>query len=289
MRLAFFLLAALCAPALGAEYGAKGLFPVYETGGQWLVFDKAPKASGAALSIGSRFLVVGSLGSELFTVTRTSATYGGACKNRKPARLRAALLKGPRSAVGSPILAIAVKPSFSMAGSRAKFTALKNEVDEGTYQTLDAAIRAAAIGDVKAGRFPLQSEDDRVAALQEPAPRGMVGKIDFGAKIDVAGLGSALFFVEDTQIGASRRRCARVAVGEKLIGDCVPMPHALMAETSLLQFVSYDPSGTGKPFVLAYTPSEPLWGHERWGFAVRGGGAQLFLADAMDKRCREGF
>ena len=78
-------------------------------------------------------------------------------------------------------------------------------------------------------------------------------------------------------------------LARKLIGDCVEMPSDLMAETALLRFVSYDPSGKGSPLLLAYTKDMPLWGHERWGFALRSSGARLFLRDAMDPRCREGF
>ena len=62
-----------------------------------------------------------------------------------------------------------------------------------------------------------------------------------------------------------------------------------MAETAQLRFVSYDPSGKGGPLLLAYSKEAPLWGHERWGFALRAAGARLFLRDAMDPRCREGF
>ncbi|MBI4060511.1 MAG: hypothetical protein HY403_03690, partial [Elusimicrobia bacterium] len=81
----------------------------------------------------------------------------------------------------------------------------------------------------------------------------------------------------------------RLADGGRLLGPCVEMPHELMSETAQLRFVSYDPSGGGSPFLLAYTHGEPLWGHERWGFVLRRGGARLFLRDAMDPRCREGF
>ena len=67
------------------------------------------------------------------------------------------------------------------------------------------------------------------------------------------------------------------------------MPHDLMAETAQLRFVAYDPGGKGSPFLLAYTRGEPLWGHERWGFVLRASGARLFLRDALDPGCREGF
>ena len=98
-----------------------------------------------------------------------------------------------------------------------------------------------------------------------------------------------MVLVTGAQISNSFRRCLRLADGDKLIGDCVEMPSDLMAETALLRFVSYDPSGKGGPLLLAYTKDAPLWGHERWGFALRSSGARLFLRDAMDPRCREGF
>lgn len=274
------LLAALAAAQ--TEYGAKGVYPVYETGGQWLIFDKAPSRGKAKpLAVGGRLLVVGSSGSELFHVARASATYGGACRDKKPARLRAALLKGPRSKVGSPIIGIAVPPSFTLRGSRARFRKLANEVGEGVYQRLGEAIKAATLEDAGNGRFPFKEGDGPASPLAM--------KIDFAAPLEVEGLARPLFLVEGTQLGGSFRRCLRLADGDKLIGGCVRMPHDLMAETALLQFVSYDPSGGGNPYVLAFTPEEPLWGHERWGFVVRASGARLFLADAMDRRCREGF
>jgi hypothetical protein len=62
-----------------------------------------------------------------------------------------------------------------------------------------------------------------------------------------------------------------------------------MAETSLLEFVAYYPNAGAWPFVLAHTVSEPLWGHERWGFQITSQGPKLFLRDALDPRCREGF
>ena len=37
-----------------------------------------------------------------------------------------------------------------------------------------------------------------------------------------------------------------------------------MAETPLLQFVSYDPSGAGNPFLLALTENDAALGRQRW-------------------------
>jgi len=114
-------------------------------------------------------------------------------------------------------------------------------------------------------------------------------KIDFAAHPSVAGLKKPTALITDAQISSSHRRCLRLADGDRLIGRCVEMPHDLMSETTQLRFVAYDPGGKGSPFLLAYTRGEPLWGHERWGFVLRGTGARLFLRDAMDPRCRDGF
>jgi hypothetical protein len=63
-----------------------------------------------------------------------------------------------------------------------------------------------------------------------------------------------------------------------------------MMETKLLKFVAYEPNGGGRPFILAFSEGQPpLWGHERWAFRLTSAGPQLFLQDALDPRCREGF
>ena len=290
------LLAALlltCAAPLpaGEAYGAKGIYPVYETSGQWVIFDKDPRPSQSPpLGPGSRFLVVGSSGSELFTVARTSATYGGACRRNKPLKLRAALLRGPRSAVGTPIIGIKVKAGFSLKGSQARVTALRSEVDEGTYSRLGSAVQAAVAADVRSGAFRFALDDNPGAAPpQNVRPDDIQMKIDFGARVRIRGLEDTFALIEASQVSATFRRCLRLASAGVLLGDCVEMPHALMAETALLRFVEYDPSGDGRPLLLAYTPEAPLWGAERWAFALRAAGPRLVLADAMDPRCREGF
>ncbi|MDD5629052.1 MAG: hypothetical protein PHU21_08305 [Elusimicrobia bacterium] len=296
MRALLAALALACsAPGRAQEaYGAKGIYPVYETGGQWVIFDKDPKAQrGAqksALSLGTRFLVVGSRGSELFTVTRASATYGGACRKNRPVKLRAALLRGPRSVVGSPIIGIRVKADFNLRGSEARYLSLANEVDEGTYSRLGDAVKSAALSDITSGVFGSTLDDDPGRAPpQDPSPEQVQMKIDFGARLAVRGLQDPFVFVEASQFSSSYRRCLRLADGGKLVARCVEMPQKLMAETALLRFVAYDPSGQDNPFLLAYTPTPPLWGDERWGFALRSAGPRLFLFDAMDPRCRDGF
>jgi hypothetical protein len=289
------------------DYGAKGIYPVYETAGQWVIFDKEakppPAGKKAPLGPGTRFLIVGDRGAELFTVARTSATYGGSCRKNKPVKLRAALLKGPRGAVGAPIIGIRVKADFKLKGSKARYVALSNEVDEGTYSRLGDA-KSAVIADVKSGAFRFSLDDNPSPLLKEdPKPEQVQTKLDFGARLPVRGLKDAFVFVEVSQVSATSRRCLRLAdvgpgpagdesegsSGAKLAGDCIEMPDKLMAETSLLRFVDYDPSGQGSPLLLAYTPSPPLWGDERWGFALRGSGPKPVVFDAMDPRCREGF
>jgi hypothetical protein len=296
MRALLAALVLVCAmPARAQEaYGAKGIYPVYETAGQWVIFDKDPKPlnSGEAppLGPGTRFLVVGSQGSEIFTVARTSATYGGACRKNKALKLRAALLKGPRSAVGSPIIGIRVKADFRLRGSRAKYLTLPNEVNEETYTRLSDTIKSAVASDIKDGGFHFSPDDNMSPLLQQdPKPEQIQMKIDFGARLRVRDLADAFVFVEASQVSATVRRCLRLADGGKLVARCVEMPDKLMAETALLRFVAYDPSGQGNPLLLAYTPNPPLWGDERWGFSLRSSGPKLVLSDAMDPRCREGF
>ncbi len=293
-RLALLLLSliALASPSAAQdEYGARGLFPVYKSGNQWVVFDK-PRKSGKPgdLMPGSKFLIVGSAGADLFVVGRTSATYGGLCRGKKPLKLRAALLKGPRSTVGDPVMAIKVPASFQLKGSNARYDALDNKVDEPLYALLGSTLTAAALEEGKAGAYRFREDDEGSAAfLAAPSADKIAMKIDFAAHPPVAGLKRPTALITDAQISSSHRRCLRLADGDRLIGKCVEMPHDLMSETAQLRFVAYDPGGNGSPFLLAYTKGEPLWGHERWGFVLRGGGARLFLRDAMDPRCREGF
>jgi hypothetical protein len=294
MRLALSLLAvlALARPSSAQdEYGSRGLFPVYQSGNQWVIFDK-PRKSGAVKDLmpGSKFLIIGSLGADLFVVGRTSATYGGVCRSKKPLKLRAALLKGPRSTVGDPVMAIKVPDNFQLKGSRALYDALENKVDEPLYQLLGSTLTAAALEEGKAGAYRFRPDDEGSAAfLADPKADKIASKIDFAAHPAVAGLKAPTALITDAQISSSHRRCLRLADGDRLIGRCVEMPHELMSETTQLRFVAYDPGGNGSPFLLAYTRGEPLWGHERWGFVLRGTGARLFLRDAMDPRCRASF
>lgn len=274
-----------------AGYGANGIFPVYDTGGQWLIFDKTAGKARELLKKGNRFLVVGSQGSEVFEVARTSGTYGGACRNHRPLKLTASLLKGSRRAVGHPIIGIHVPDSFKLSGSKARYVPLKSEVGEDTYAALEKALKRTAIQDLRTGDFHAQPQDeaDVKTFLQNPQPQNLLVKIDFGSRIDLKGLNAPFFIIEETQIKSSFRRCLRLTNGDQLIGKCVEMPRALMAETALLQFVSYDPGAKGRPYILAFTPAPPLWGDERWGFIIREDSPRLFLMDAMDVRCREGF
>lgn len=289
---ALLLAAVLAAPAAAQdEYGARGIFPVYRAAGQWLVFDKtAGKGAGAALLPGGTFLVVGDEGAGLFSLARSSPTYGGACRGHKPLRLKAGLLKGPRSQVGSPVIAVKVPARFSLKGSRAVYKPLPNAVDEPLYKRLGAALSAAAVAEAKDGAYRFKPDDEGAAAfLADPRPEKVVLKIDWASPVAIAGLKDTVALVTGAQVSSAYRRCLRLAHGDSLLGGCVEMPHDLMAETALLRFVVYDPSGRGQPFLLAYTPEEPLWGHERWGFALRAAGPRLFLRDAMDPRCRGAF
>lgn len=289
---ALALLLLLAAPAAAQEeYGARGVFPVYDVGAQWAVFDKTGKRGGAAaLAPGGTFLVVGSEGAGVFSLARSSPTYGGACRGHRPERLRAGLLKGPRSQVGAPVIAVKVAEGFSLKGSRAVYKALPNSVDEPLYKRLGPALQAAAAEEARAGAYAFKPDDAGGAAfLVDPKPEKVALKIDWAAPVTLEGVPDTVALVTGAQISSSYRRCLRLAQGDKLLGGCAPMPHDLMTETQLLRFVLYDPSGRGQPLLLAYTSAEPLWGHERWGFALKASGPKLILRDAMDPRCRAGF
>lgn len=294
MRLlaALLTLAALAGSARAQDaYGAKGLFPVYKSGNQWVIFDK-PRLTGAVKDLlpGARFLVVGSEGADLFVVGRSSPTYGAACRAKKPLRLRAALLKGPRSNVGDPVMAIKVPEDFVLKDSAALYQSLSSVVDEPLYKSLGASLSEAAVAEAKAGAYKFRSDDEGASSfMSDPKPEKVALKIDFAARPKVAGLKDPVALVTGAQISSAYRRCLRLADGDRLVGGCVEMPHDLMTETAQLSFVAYDPSGKGSPFLLAYTKGEPLWGHERWGFVLRATGARLFLRDALDPSCRAEF
>lgn len=285
-------LSLLAAPARAQDaYGAKGLFPVYKSGNQWVIYDK-PRVTGQIKDLlpGTRFLVVGSEGADLFVVARTSPTYGAACRAKKPLRLRAALLKGPRSSVGDPVMAIKVPDDFQLKGSAAVYQSLSSVVDEPLYKGLGPSLSEAAAAEAKSGAYKFRSDDEGASAfMADPKPEKVALRIDFAARPKVAGLKAPVALVTGAQISAAFRRCLRLADGDRLIGGCAEMPHDLMSETAQLSFVAYDPGGKGSPFLLAYTKGEPLWGHERWGFVLRATGARLFLRDALDPSCRAEF
>lgn len=288
------LLLSLFAASVRAQdgYGAKGIYPVYENSGQWLIFDKAPKRrqEKSHFSLGGRFLVIGSQGAEIFSVARTTAAYGGACKDKRPVKLKAALLKGRREPVGRPILGLYVPEGINPKSSHARYQSLKNEVSEDTYRTLESVLKQAALEDIRSGALQFKLEDAPAPEfISNPKPEAIVMKIDFGSRIKVKGLSDPFVLVEGTQVYGTYRRCLRLVDRTRLVGDCVEMPHALMAETALLQFVTYDPSGKGNPYLLAFTPSATLWGDERWGFSLRNSGPKRFLTDSLDSKCRDGF
>lgn len=288
------LLACLIGPmparAAQPEYGVKGIFPVYEIAADWLIFDKNHPAGKKILERGRRFLIVGSHGSGLFSITRASAAYGGACRAGRPAKLKTFFLSGNRSPIGSPIIAIHVPARFKLKGSKAKYLTLSNQVGEDSYHAWESPLKEGILEEIRSGKFHFSREDEQPGpSFLLPKPEDIALKIDFASPLHVRGLTNPFILIEGTQVRHSYRRCLRLVDGARWAGGCVPLPHELMAETSLLRFVAYDPGGKDRPYLLAYTASEPLWGHERWGFVVSDSGARMFLKDSMNPRCREGF
>lgn len=275
--------------------GAPGIFPVYQSGNRWLLMDRgAHSKAKSRLSEGAQVLVVGSQGVDVFRIGRSSWSWGAACADRRPSRTLAWWVSGGRKAayarVGVPIVAIQLKPGARFDLSQALFYPLRNEVKDTVYQKLDFAIRKVNTEELRSGEFAINAGDqDGKAFARDPDPLRLLMKIDFGSKIRVKGLRDPFLLVEGTQVSNTYRRCLRLFEAKSPLGGCVHMPHVLMTETREMSFVAYDPARGGSPFVFAYTTSEPLWGHERWGFRLSAEKADLFLRDALDPRCRENF
>ena len=265
-----------------------GIFPVYETPEGWMLLDRRGKRGD--IPVGTSFLVVGSKAAGVLTAARGTLVTA-ACVRKRPAKVPAYALAGRlKDSLGTPIIALRVPKGRALDTSKARFYPLVNEVADETYQALAEPLRQAVIADAAGGRFLLKQDDTAAAqAVRDADPKKVQLKLDFGSKVRIAGMENAFMVVESANISRSARRCVRLLEENALIGGCAEMPHDLMAETQILQFVAYDPSGRGKPFVLAYTTREPMWGHERWGFQLTPKGAKRFLMDAWDAKCREGF
>jgi hypothetical protein len=268
-----------------------GIFAVYAAGGRWMLVEREGSAKPSA---GSRFVVIGSQGTGEFRADKSSKTWEAACEGGKKVPRRAWLLGGddPKAfkRVGTPVIAILLKAGAKFDASRAHFSPLKNQASEATYQRLEKSLRSAVTAELASGEFQMDIGDEeghRTAA--NPDPDKIRLKIDFAARLKLAGFEDPLLVVEGAEYSRSYRRCLRVVDGDKVVGSCVEMPHELMAETAALDFVAYDPARSGRPFILAFTEKPPLWGHERWGFQNTPKGPKPFLRDSLDPRCRDSF
>lgn len=268
-----------------------GIFAVYSMGTRWMLVEREGSAKPAQ---GSNFVVIGSRGLGEFRVDKATKTWEAACENGKKVPRRGWLLGGGDakafSRVGTPVIAILLKPGARFESSRAQFSALKNQAGEPLYQRLEKSLKAAILSELRSGEFQMELGDEeghRTAA--NPDPDKIRLKIDFAARLKLSGFSDPVVIVDGAEYSRSARRCLRLVDGDQVVGPCVEMPHELMAETAALDFVAYDPSRSGKPFVLAFTEKPPLWGHERWGFQNTGKGPRLFLRDALDPRCRDSF
>jgi len=273
-----------------------GIFPVYETAKRWMLVERLPKGSTRKrlVSKGTRLLVIGSEGIAEFYAQASTRTFLADCENLKAKPMLAYYLSAKSAKafrkVGKPVIAIKLPKGRKVNTSRAEFSKLPNAVGENDYKELEATIREAVIGDVKSGAFQTELDDPGFLRFENsPDPKGFQMKIDYASALGFRGLSRPKIAVEGVQISKAYRRCLRLFDETRPVGACVEMPHELMSETGGLEFVTYDPTGGGRPFLLAYTNGKPLWGHERWGFQLSTKGPTLFLQDALDTRCREAF
>ena len=268
-----------------------GIYAVYETSGRWMLVDRDGKKG---LKPGSQLVIIGSRGLGQFHIEKPTKTYTTACEGSRPVAKRAWLLTGKDAKafkqVGTPVIAILLRPGAAFDSRGARFTALKNEVSEPLYKKLDAALRAADAADLGAGVFQMDLGDEEGhKTASKPDPEKIRLKIDFASRLKLDGLKDGVVLVEGAEYSRSYRRCLRMVDDAAPVGPCVEMPHELMAETAALEFVAYDPARSGRPFLLAFTEKPPLWGDERWGFQTTPEGPKLFLRDALDPRCRDAF
>lgn len=267
--------------------GAAGIYPVYDLPQGWLLFDR--DGAPGAIASGSRFVVVGSKATGVFSV-KGKTHVDAACVKGKPGKTAAYVLEGAGQGLGTPIIALRAPRGQALDTRKAKLYKLVDEVTDDTYNALGKPLKDAIIADVKAGSFLFKPDDSLGEHYAgNPDPEKIQLKLDFGSKVRIGGIQRAFVLVEGVNISRSFRRCVRLLSEQEPLGSCSEMPHDLMAETQLLEFVAYDPSGKGQPFVLAYSRQEPLWGHERWGFQLTRRGARRFLMDALDPKCRDRF
>lgn len=273
-----------------------GIFPVYQTNKRWMLIERMPKRPKRKRLVrqGTQLLVIGSKGIARFYAQKAMTTTIAECANLKPNPMRGYYLSAKSASafkrVGIPVIAIKLPKGRRVDTRRAKFSKLPNAVNDASYQELESVIRTSVVADVKSGAFQTELDDPGFLRFeQQPDPKGFQLKIDYASDIRFRGFTRAKIAVEGIQISKAYRRCLRLYDEAKPIGNCAEMPHELMSETGGLQFISYDPSGRGQPFLLAYSQGKPLWGHERWGFQLTSKGPKLFLQDALDPRCRAAF
>ncbi|MBI3549987.1 MAG: hypothetical protein HY078_13195 [Elusimicrobia bacterium] len=268
-----------------------GIYPVYEIGGRWYLIDRFAKGSERSVSKGDDFVVIGSRATDVFEATGSSTTWGASCDGRNATKTPTLILGGKHGAkIGTPIVAIHLKKDKKINPKAARFYRLENQVGEDIYRAFGITLKETVTREIRRGEFAIESDDPmgrQYAA--DPVPENILLKIDFASQVKLAGKADTFFVVDGVVLSKSPRRCARLFLGDQLAGGCLEMPHALMAETNVLDFVAYDPNNNGRPFIMAYTKKEPLWGHERWGFRITSKGPSIFLMDALDPKCRERF
>ena len=155
-----------------------GIFPVYEADKRWMLVERVPAGGKRIVKQDTQLVVIGSKGAAQFHAATSTQSYLPACRDAKPAKTLAFLLsaKSPKNfqQVGTPIIAIAMKPGASFDSSRAVFYALRNEVKEEVYQKLSGLPDQAgglAGTRVRTVAGPQEDPDEDRLRLQATPPR----------------------------------------------------------------------------------------------------------------------
>ncbi|MDE2291236.1 MAG: hypothetical protein KGL53_04065, partial [Elusimicrobia bacterium] len=192
------------------------IFAVFVEHGRWALL---PRRGNARPARGERVEVIGSRGVGEFQVQRPVVAHDAACSGSRHLGVRAWALtakdKREFKRVGVPVIGILLKRGQRFDSRRARFSRLKNGVNEAVYRRLDAALRKAAAADLVSGVFkPDAGDSTGLQSAGSADPSQVQLKIDFAARVRVPGLQDPMVLVDGAEFSRSFRRCMRLVDGE---------------------------------------------------------------------------